>query len=245
MSRFMLVASLVFGLSSVASASSTRFAQPPAGRANAGAPVIPSLTDADRISIAPHAAEMRIAPRRVVDRATVRAALAKARSANLAAFRVYQRKGVFPSNTFSRGKLNVWLDADGNFCAAATIIQLSGKDDLVHKVAEQNNFIRLGDVKQGPLMDWILTSGLTQDEIAAIQEPFMPVVDQPGFAPSAPTEPTLVDADLREAEDARLRAKYRTVDRMIVKGQTKSLDAATDRLMKNPSLAWKLVHGWA
>ena len=242
MSRFMLVASLVFGLSSVASASSPQFAQPPAGRANAGAPVMPSVAAADRISIAPHSAEMRIAPRRVVDRATVRAALAKARSANLAAFRVYQRKGVFPSNTFSRGKLNVWLDADGNFCAAATIIQLSGKDDLVHKVAEQNNFIRLGDVKQGPLMDWVLTSGLTQDEIAAIQEPFMPVADQPGLAP---TEPILVDADLRKAEDARLRAKYRAVDRMIVKGQTKSLDAATDRLMKNPSLAWKLVHGQA
>jgi hypothetical protein len=243
MSRFMLVASLVFGLSSVASASSPQFAQPPTPRAPAGAPVMPSHAGADRLSIAPHAgAELRIAPRRIVDRATVRAALAKARAANLVAFRVYQRKGVFPSNTFTPGKLNVWLDADGNFCAAATIIQLSGKDDLVRKVADQNNFIRLGDVKQGPLMDWILTSGLTQDEIAAIQEPFLPVVDEPRLAPA---EPILVDADLRKAEDARLRAKYRAVDRMIVKGQKKSLDVATDRLMKNPALAWKLVQGQA
>ena len=183
-------------------------------------------------------ADLRIAPRRTPDRATVRAALAKARATNLAAFRVYQKKGVFPSNTFTDGKLNVWLDTDGNFCAAATIIKMSGMDALVNKVAEQNNFIRLADVRQGPLMDWILTSGLTQDEIAAIQEPFMPVVDDPVMEPS---QPILVDANLRKAEDARLRAKYKMVDRMIAKNAKKSLDLATDRLMKHPKLAWSLV----
>jgi hypothetical protein len=166
MSRFMIIASLVFGLSSVATASEARFAQPPGAVA---------AEAADRATADPIPAQLRIMPRRVLDRATVRAALAKARATNLAGFRVYQKKGVFPNNTFKPGKLNVWLDEDGNFCAAATIIKMSGMDDLVHKVAEQNNFIRLADVKQGPLMDWILTSGLTQDEIAAIQEPFMPV----------------------------------------------------------------------
>lgn len=186
----------------------------------------------------PHApSELRIAPRRVLDRATVRAALAKARVTNLAAFRVYQNKGVFPSNTYKPGKLNVWLDEDGNFCAAATIIRMSGQDDLVSKVAEQNNFIRLADVKQGPLMSWILTSGLTQDEIAAIQEPFMDVSDRP----LEPSQPILVDAKLRKAEDARLEAKYKRVDKLIVKQTKKSLDLATDRLMKHPSLAWQLI----
>ena len=229
MSRFVLIASLVFGLSSVATASESRFAQPPvaAERHDAGA---------DRADPIP--AGLRIAPRRVLDRAQVRAALAKARATNLAAFRVYQKKGVFPSNTFKPGKLNVWIDANGNLCAAATIIKMSGQGDLVTKVGEQNNFIRLADVKQGPLMDWILTSGLTQDEIAAIQEPFMPVVEQPM---PEPAQPILVDAKLRKAEDARLRAKYKTVDRMIVKNTKQSLDQATDRLMKHPAIAWKLL----
>ena len=135
-------------------------------------------------------------------------------------------------------KLNVWLDADGHFCAAATIIKMSGQDDLVNKVAEQNNFIRLADVKQGPLMDWILTSGFTQDEIAAIQEPFMPVTREPAVAP---VEPILVDAKLRAKEDARLLAKYKQVDKQLVKNRAKSLDKATDRLMKNPTLAWQLL----
>jgi hypothetical protein len=178
------------------------------------------------------------APRRSLDRASVRAALVQARSRNLAAFRAYQKKGVFPSNTMKGKKLNVWLDADGHFCAAATIIQASGQDDLVNKVAEQNNFIRLADVKQGPLMDWILTSGFTQDEIAAIQEPFMPVTREPAIEPVAPI---LVDAKLRKAEDARLLARYKQVDKQLTKNASASLDKATDRLMKNPTLAWSLL----
>ena len=179
----------------------------------------------------------RVAPRRALDRATVRAALVQARSRNLSAFRDYQKKGVFPSNTFKGKKLNVWLDADGHFCAAATIIKSSGQVDLVNQVADQNNFIRLADVKQGPLMDWILTSGFTQDEIAAIQEPFMPVMrPQP-----EPVAPILVDNKLRKAEDARLLAKYKQVDKSLVKNASKSLDKATDRLMKNPTLAWQLI----
>lgn len=173
-------------------------------------------------------------PMITLDRATVRSALIKARTENVARFRAYQQAGVFPSNTYRGSKLNVWQDEAGHFCAAATIIRASGATELVDRVAEQNNFIRLGDQKQGPLMDWILTSGLTQEEIAAIQEPFMPVV-----------EPTTakVDPALRKTEDARLRARYRVVDKMIAKNQKRSLDVAVTRLMNHPNLAWKLVYG--
>jgi hypothetical protein len=233
MSKLLITASLFFTFTTTALASDSRFAQPPP----AARTVVASVDRADRAAD-PMPAGLRIAPRRTPDRATVRAALARARATNLAAFRVYQKKGVFPNNTFTDGKLNVWRDEDGNFCAAATLIKMSGNVDLVVKVADQNNFIRLADVKQGPLMDWILMSGLTQDEIAAIQEPFMPVVDDPIMEPS---QPILVDTKLRKAEDARLRAKYKAVDKMIVKNAKKSLDIATDRLMKHPRLAWQLV----
>jgi hypothetical protein len=191
----------------------------------------------------PHFAQAPVASARaemmplVVDRDTVRAALVAARKANLQRFRDYQAAGVFPSNTFQGKKLNVWRDEDGHFCAAATIIRLSGLTDLADRVAEQSNFIRLADVKQGPLMDWILTSGLTQDEIAAIQEPFMPVVEKPSPAPQP------IDLAMRKAENARLRAKYRQVEKMIVRNASKSLDLAVARLMKRPELAANLVGG--
>ena len=232
MSRFALICSLVFGISSASLVTSAdaQFAKaPPAASTTA-------------VTAGAAAAEYRIAPRRALDRAAVRAALVKARDTNLAAFRAYQAKGTFPSNTFKGRKLNVWLDEAGNLCAAATIIKMSGQDELVAKIAEQNNFIRLGDVKQGPLMDWMLTSGFTQDEIAAIQEPFMPSMRE---QPRVPQQPILVDAKLRKAEDARLIKVYKSVDKQIVKNQNKSLDKATDRLMKNPELAWRLVDAQA
>ncbi len=245
MSRFALVCSLVFGLSTSATTAFAGFAQAPASATPHRMPTPAerelSLTDvvANGSHVdAPDMPNDRVAPARPLNRANVRAALARARAANLASFRVYQKKGVFPSNTYTNNKLNVWLDADGHFCAAATIIKMSGQDALVAKVAEDNNFIRLADVQQGPLMDWILTSGFTQAEIAMIQEPFRPVVKIPQVDPA---DPILVDAKLRKQEDARLRAKYKQVDAALVKAQRKSLDAATDRLMKNPALAWKLL----
>ena len=226
MSRFLIACSLIAALTTSAMARSaempTRFARPPAADV--------------------YEPDLRVAPARVLDRAAVRAKLTANRAANLRSFRAYQKRGVFPSNTYRNGKLNVWIDEAGNLCAAATMINDWGLNDLVIRVSEQNNFIRLRDVTQGPLMDWMLQSGLTQAEIVAIQEPgFM--VRRP-VAPEMPApQPILVDADLRKAEDIRLTRRYKQVDAMIVKNQMASIEAAVDRLMKNPELAWKLING--
>ena len=218
-SRFAIAGSLVAALATSTFAAEPRFAAPP-----------PATMAAAIDDMIPEVSAARKSP---VTRAQVRAKLAAARTANLQRFRAYQAKGVFPNNTFEPRKLNVWLDDAGNLCAAATIISASGKTALVQQVAEQNNFIRLADVRQGPLMDWILTSGLTQAEIVAIQEPMMPVYrDEP-----------VVEPDLRTAENQRLMKKYKAVEAQIVKNQKKSLDSAVDRLMKNPALAWSFVNG--
>jgi hypothetical protein len=225
--RLPLVASLIVtAVSSLASADG-RFAQPPPNAAPRVAQIDPWANE-------------DLPPRVVVDRDAVRAKLAANRQANLGRFRAYQAAGVFPSNTYTKSKLNVWLDEQGHFCAAATIIRSSGRVDLANSVAAQNNFIRLGDVRQGPVMDWILTSGLTQVEIAAIQEPFEGVG---GGWRDEPEPVVAVDPALRKREDARLMAKYKQVEAQIVKNAAASLDAATDRLMKNPALAAQLLNG--
>ena len=226
MSRFAIALSLIASLSTAALADRA---------------VVPSqgMPAPMKFAEAP-ASELPISVSVRLDRAAIRAKLAKNRAANLARFRVYQKKGVFPNNTYTDGKLNVWLDQFGNFCAAATIIKLSGNTGLVQRTAEQNNFIRLADVTQGALMDWILTSGLTQAEIAAIQEPMMPVMREPVMEPE-PNQPILVDTQLRRTEDRRLMRKYKQVDAQIVKATKKSLDVATDRLLANPDLAMKFL----
>jgi len=168
----------------------------------------------------------------VLDRDALRAKLIANRAHNLAAFRAYRKAGVFPSNVYRQGELNVWRDEDYHFCAAATIIRASGKIGLVDAVAEQNNFIRLADVEQGPVMDWILTSGFTQAELVLIQRPFRPVA-KPDLA--------RIDPKLRTAETARLAKLYKRIDATLVRNRKRSIELALDRLMKHPAAARALM----
>lgn len=170
-------------------------------------------------------------PQRFMDRASIRAKLVEQRAANLARFRIYQKVGVFPVNTVRPGKLNVWIDDAGHICAAATIIKMSGLDELVQRTGEQTNNIRLADVKQGPLMDWMLTSGFTQEEVAAIQAPFA----YPG------DETEAINEQQRALETARLTKVYKQVTAKLVKNQKASIEIAVSRLMKHPELAWRLL----
>lgn len=216
-SRTLVACSLIFALSSQTAAAQS-FAKPP--------------------NAAPRVMEDELMERHVVDRATVRAKLLEQRTANLARFRAYRIAGVYPNNVFKPGLANVWLDQDGHYCAAATIIRASGQAALVAKVAEQNNFIRLADVTSGPLLDWILTSGLTQDELALIQRPFRPVTQRPELQPNRPLP---VVADLRTAETRRLAKLYAQIESQLASGAKASLELATDRLMKYPELAAAFV----
>jgi hypothetical protein len=176
-------------------------------------------------------------PARSLDRAAVRAKLAERRKQNLERFRAYQAKGVYPQNTYLEGTLNVWIDETGNLCAAATIIHADGHEELVKIVGDRANFIKLGDVTQGPLMDWMLTSGFTKEEVVAIQRPMR----YTGSPQHLLEQRERVDEQRRLAEAKRLTKLYKEIERSIVKNEKKSLDLAVDRLMANPSLARKLL----
>ena len=171
-------------------------------------------------------------PVRMPDRAEVRKALEKRRAKNLAAFRAYRKAGVYPHNTFRFGPLNVWVDADGHLCAAATLIAKDGKKDLVDQQAGIDNQVRLMNVTKGPLLDWIMTSGFTIEEIDMIQAPMV----YPGEGPWDDDQPRDFTA-----EDAKLKAGYARTDAYLVKHAKKGLDTAVDRLMGNPKLAIALV----
>jgi hypothetical protein len=179
---------------------------------------------------APVALPMQVAP----DRAAVKKALQKRRAKNLATFRAYRKAGVYPHNTFRAGPLNVWIDADGHLCAAATLIAKDGKQKLVDDTAKLNNQIRLMNVVEGPLLDWILTSGFTIEEIDRIQAPMI--------YPDGRVGGEWLPRDFT-AEDDKLRAGYARTDTWLVKHAKQSLDTAVDRVLENPQLAWKLVNG--
>lgn len=191
-----------------------------AGSANA--PVAnPSLPDVPAARM-----PMRTPP----ERADVEKALQKRRAKNLAAFRAYRKGGVYPHNTWRNGPLNVWRDASGHLCAAATMMSKDGKADLVQQTGDSNNFIRLQNVTEGPLLDWIMTSGFTIEEIDRIQAPMI--------YPDG-----IVMPEELEQEDARLAKGYAATDSWLTKRAKRGLDTAVDRLMKNPWLAHRLVDG--
>lgn len=162
-------------------------------------------------------------------KAQVIKALASRRAKNLKAFRAYRKAGVYPHNFVRRGPLNVWIDRDGHLCAAATMIDKDGRHDLVVATGKSNNFIRLQNIIEGPLMDWILTSGFTIEEIDRIQEPMM-----------MGEEPT----PNYQLADANLAKGYATTDTWLVRRARGSLDVAARRLLAEDSdLARKLVDG--
>jgi hypothetical protein len=198
-----------------------------------------SFASADRVAADPPAtaAQMRIAPP-VIDRAKLRAKLLENRRANIARFHAYRVAGVYPSNVFTDSLTNVWRDQQGHFCAAATIIRASGAVELVDRIAEDDNFFRIADVEQGLVLSWILTSGLTQEELVMIQKPFSPVTSRPEIEPSGIVK---IDPKLRAAETRRLAKLYREIEAKLVRNQRANLDTAVDRLMHVPVLARQVL----
>jgi hypothetical protein len=193
-----------------------------AGSANAPQPV----------PVVPTVVEARMPMRALPDRADVKKALAKRRAKNLAAFRAYRKAGIYPHNTYRVGPLNIWRDEAGHLCAAATMIFKDGKVDLVKTTGDTNNNIRLMNVTEGPLLDWIMTSGFTIEEIDRIQLP-----------DSMPEQWNRNTEEDYRREDAKLAVNYAKTDKYLVAHAKAGLDRALDRVMHKPELAWALVDG--
>jgi hypothetical protein len=162
-----------------------------------------------------------------LDRDQVRAKLAARRDLVVERFLAYREARVYPVNSTDVAMQHVWMDENGNLCAAATLISQDMGRDAAIAVINGENTIALATVKDGPLADWMLTSGLTHHEIVAIQEP--------GFTSrQRGREP---EPDPRIVEVQRLYTTYISVERQLRTLWDENLEAATDALMAHPDLA--------
>ncbi len=150
-----------------------------------------------------------------------RSYLAAERLTNIARLRAYQQRGVFPLNETQEGYLDIFVDSHGTRCAMANLIALSGQAALVAQVAQEDNTRQLAAVTEGPLLEWMLTSGLTQDEAAFVQEPdfFM----EPEASPAEKRR-------LLRVERERLRTHFAEAEAHLVRDTAESLELALDRL---------------
>jgi hypothetical protein len=181
----------------------------------------PSATTTPGITPKPPVVEVTL------DRARVRAKLAERRQVMFDRFLAYREGRVYPINELPGGGFrHVWVDNYGNLCAAATLISKDWGKDATVRAGQTNKEIKMADVKSGPILEWLLESGMTRAEIVAIQVP--------GFQ----YEPTA-----RDQEVNRLYQIYVDVERQIKSLDEQNLELATDELMKHPELARDLLAG--
>jgi hypothetical protein len=192
-----------------------------------GLALAPSPASAEPAKSKPEAAEL--------DRAQLREELAAQRKINLERFHAYRVARVYPHNLYEEGKKNVWKDPDDHLCAVATMMEKAGQHDLVERTAKDQNFVRIADLASGPLVDWVLVSGLTQEEAVMIQQPSQADIEQMEAAERR--EQRRLARKLRR-EDNRLEANYIATElalkqRVMVDA---SLDLAVARVAARPDL---------
>lgn len=83
--------------------------------------------------------------------------------------RDYWQRGRLPTNRESPERVPCFVGANGEPCAMAYLLQQAGRDDLVREVMATEPTLRLEDVEDGPLVEWIEHHGLTREEAARIQ----------------------------------------------------------------------------
>ena len=117
------------------------------------------------------------------------------RASLLRTLRLYQARGVFPRNLYFPGRaVPSFIDREsGTLCAVAHLLASTGRRDIVDRVARTNNNVWVPRLaSDSAFARWLDDNGLTLDEAAFIQVPYMQPVSPAevarnvGFAVAAP-----------------------------------------------------------
>jgi len=121
------------------------------------------------------------------ERATWLQRLAQERLTNIRRLHRYQQRGMFPINEHDSDRaVPVFVDNYDTACAVGHLMRQAGWGEEVATIQANNNLVYVIDVADGPVVDWVITSGLTQEEAAIIQ---------PGY-PTTPSEEATLRANI-------------------------------------------------
>lgn len=103
------------------------------------------------------------------------AAQREARAERIATLHAYRDRGVFPHNhEFLDGWMPYFVDHRGVLCAVAFLLESSGRRDIVDRVAAAVNNVWVPQLAADTAFRaWLDASGLTLDEAARIQVPYI------------------------------------------------------------------------
>jgi hypothetical protein len=159
--------------------------------------------------------------------AVIREKLAARRKQQLERLEAYAAARNFPLNVTDPTPSHQLKDMNGTYCAVANLVVQDGLQDVIDAESKTHNDLLFGDVKDGQLYSWILTSGLTQEEIAAIQAP-APYVGEGEINAPVPPQPIAPPKQTEATE--QLQAHFRAVEQQIIANTDASLDLAANRL---------------
>ena len=96
--------------------------------------------------------------------------LAGKRQQQIGRIRDYMNRGRFPLNEgHSPVAVPVFVDHHGTHCAVGHLMRSDGMSTEVAKIVNADNLVLVSSVNGGGMLDWVRTSGLTQEEAAMIQ----------------------------------------------------------------------------
>jgi hypothetical protein len=156
-----------------------------------------------------------------------RSALASARKANVERIAEYRRRGRFPlydgrtpdgvarlgHRLFRRP---VFIDKHGTSCAVAFLMQAAGRAEQAEDIAKANVHVKVEDVEDGPLFEWVLRSGLTQEEVALVQPEYAQLRAEALLA--------------KRRETDRLIRHFGKIERQLADNAEIALDVALSRI---------------
>lgn len=175
----------------------------------------------------------RVVPTAAPDRDRQRAALRARRQHHLEVLASYRAAGVFPINTSTPGDGHFLIDDRGTLCAVANLIATDGHRDQIVAAAQIDNGLRFGELSSGPFVDWILTSGFSQEEIARIQAPAPYVGNDPELILEPMAQPPVIAANLATA-------RWLEAIEQALRADEAGLEVALDRLAGRPELVASL-----
>ena len=83
--------------------------------------------------------------------------------------RAYRKRGVFPQNTYQRGRTPVFIDTQGRLCAVGFLIAQSAGREAAERINERYRLDRIADMDAPAVEKWAERHGFTLRELAMIQ----------------------------------------------------------------------------